>query len=386
MITSIKKQGYDVIVVGGGIAGCCAALAAARENKSVLLVEKHINAGGLATLGLISWFEPLCDGEGRQMHMGMTEEMIRLAVSCGYDNLPSEWGGTSGNQQLSDRYSTNFSPTFFSLALDDILRKNGVTILYDTLATYPEVDNNIVVGVTMENIDGRLFYPCKAVIDCTGEASIAMRAGVPTRTFDNAQTLVVHDTDRQRASEFVESGDMTKMRHWQWFKPSAETIGEVTSEKENEYIRICKQTALKYYADGNKNEREILTLPDIPQIRLIRAIVGAQTFLGREEDIDKKVPNSIGSTGDFAHCDYRFDIPYGCLYNPSFPNLLCAGRIVSADGNGANVLRVIPCCCLTGQAAGLAAAVAVEQSKSVADIYDLVRPRLAARGVAFEID
>lgn len=67
MITSVKKQGYDIIVVGGGIAGCCAALAAARENKSVLLVEKHINLGGLATIGLISWFEPLCDGEGRKM-------------------------------------------------------------------------------------------------------------------------------------------------------------------------------------------------------------------------------------------------------------------------------------------------------------------------------
>ena len=129
MITSVKKQGYDIIVVGGGIAGCCAALAAARENKSVLLVEKHINLGGLATIGLISWFEPLCDGEGRKMMGGMAEEMIRLAVCCGYDNLPEIWGGTSGNAQSSDRYSTHFSPTFFSLALDDILRKNGVTIL-----------------------------------------------------------------------------------------------------------------------------------------------------------------------------------------------------------------------------------------------------------------
>lgn len=83
MITSVKKEGYDIIVVGGGIAGCCAALAAARENKSVLLVEKHINLGGLATIGLISWFEPLCDGEGRKMMGGMAEEMIRLAVGCG---------------------------------------------------------------------------------------------------------------------------------------------------------------------------------------------------------------------------------------------------------------------------------------------------------------
>ena len=346
MITSVKKQGYDIIVVGGGIAGCCAALAAARENKSVLLVEKHINLGGLATIGLISWFEPLCDGEGRKMMGGMAEEMIRLAVGCGYDNLPEIWGGTSGNAQSSDRYSTHFSPTFFSLALDDILRKNGVTILYDALATYPEVDNNVIVGITVENIDGRLLYPCKAVIDCTGDAAVASRAGVPTRTYDNTQTYVVHDTNRQCAAEFVDSGNMTKLRHWQWFKPGEETIGEVTAAIENDYLRRSKQMTLAYYVGTDKNEREILTLPELPQIRLLRAIVGAETFLGRVEDIDKHVANSIGSTGDFAHCDYRFDVPY---------------------------------------AAGIAAAVAIEQNKSVADIYDLVKPRLASSGVAFEI-
>ena len=370
MIASVIKQGYDVIVVGGGIAGCCVALAAAREDKSVLLVEKHINLGGLATLGLISWFEPLCDGEGRKMTGGMVEEMIRLAVGCGYDNLPGIWGGKSDNEQLSDRYSTNFSPTFFSLALDDVLRKNGVTILYDALATYPEVDNNnVIVGITVENIDGRLLYPCRVVIDCTGEATVAARAGVPTRTYNNTQTYVVHDTNRQRATEFADSGDMTKLRHWQWFKPGVETIGEVTSYVENDYLRRSKQVTLAYYVGTDKNEREILTLPELPQIRLIRAIVGDETFFGRVEDIDKPVAKSIGSTGDFAHCGYRFDVPYGCLYNSDFPNLLCAGRIVSADGNGAHVLRVVPCCCLTGQAAGIAAAVAIEQNKSVADVY-----------------
>ena len=178
---------------------------------------------------------------------------------------------------------------------------------------------------------------------------------------------------------------MTKLRHWQWFKPGEETIGAVTSAIENDYLRRSKQMTLAYYVGTDKNEREILALPELPQIRLLRAIVGAETFLGRVEDIDKRVANSIGSTGDFAHCDYRFDVPYGCLYNSDFPNLLCAGRIVSADGNGAHVLRVVPCCCLTGQAAGIAAAVAIEQNKSVADVYDRIKPRLESRGVAFEI-
>ena len=75
----IKKGGFDVIVVGGGIAGIAASVAASRAGASVLLVEKGINLGGLATSGLISWYEPLCDGKGTQMVYGIAEELIKLS-------------------------------------------------------------------------------------------------------------------------------------------------------------------------------------------------------------------------------------------------------------------------------------------------------------------
>ena len=54
---------YDIIVAGGGIAGVCAAVAAKRTGASrVLLLEKGILLGGLATQGLIALYEPICDG------------------------------------------------------------------------------------------------------------------------------------------------------------------------------------------------------------------------------------------------------------------------------------------------------------------------------------
>ena len=64
---------YDVVVAGGGIAGVAAALAAKRNGAKVLLIEKQFLVGGLATLGLITIYLPLCDGEGKQVSFGIAE-------------------------------------------------------------------------------------------------------------------------------------------------------------------------------------------------------------------------------------------------------------------------------------------------------------------------
>ena len=77
----IEKQPYDVVVVGGGIGGIAAAVAAAREGAKTILLEKQINLGGLGTVGLISWYEPLCDGKGKKMIAGIGEELIKL-LTC----------------------------------------------------------------------------------------------------------------------------------------------------------------------------------------------------------------------------------------------------------------------------------------------------------------
>ena len=61
------KGEYDVIVCGGGVAGVSAALSAKERGKSTLLIEKSILLGGLATLGLINLFVPMCNGRGKQI-------------------------------------------------------------------------------------------------------------------------------------------------------------------------------------------------------------------------------------------------------------------------------------------------------------------------------
>ena len=83
-----KKDNFDIIVCGGGIAGCAAALEGARLGKKVLLLEKSTLLGGLATMGLINFFVPMCNGRGKQICKGMAEEFLRLSTKYSYDTIP----------------------------------------------------------------------------------------------------------------------------------------------------------------------------------------------------------------------------------------------------------------------------------------------------------
>lgn len=180
---------YDVIVVGGGVAGISAAVAASRKGAKTLLIEKSVILGGLATLGLISWYEPICDGTGKQMISGISEELIRLSVRESFDDLPVERGGKENSTRPNDiRYATHYSPTVFALLLTEYLEENGVTLRLDTLATYPDAEEGICKGILVETVGGREYFPAKFVIDATGDASVCHRAGVPTELGENYLT------------------------------------------------------------------------------------------------------------------------------------------------------------------------------------------------------
>ena len=383
-------ESADVVVVGGGIAGVASALAVAREGKSVLLIEKGINLGGLATVGLISWYEPLCDGEGNKMISGIAEELIKLACSVGYDDLPEKWGGKT--KRKNERYSAHYSPTFFAVALEKLLLDEGVKLLYDSRMTYPVMEGNICKGVIVENVGGREFYPAKVVIDATGDATVMARAGLDCVIGDNYLTYTVHAFDYDNAKEFVNSKDMSAIRRWKgagsdlWGNGHPEGMKlfhGVTAQDVTEFVIIGKQRLYKRFDGTDKDLREIMTLPTLAQYRKIRHFIGDTVFKAVDGE---RFSDSVGSCGDFRYPGKKYEIPYSCLYNSAFPNLLGAGRIVSAEGDGWEVTRVIPVCALTGQVAGIASAVAIEEGLPVSAVsYARLKERLKAKGVAFNL-
>ena len=142
---------YDVIVVGGGIAGCAAALAAVREGKSVLLLEKMTMLGGLGTAGHIVIYLPLCDGYGRQVIGGIAEELLLLSTKYSFHDDVAHW------RENGKRYETRYDGPAYALALEELLEQSGVAIFYDTLAVTPIMQGRRCKAVVVENKSGREY-------------------------------------------------------------------------------------------------------------------------------------------------------------------------------------------------------------------------------------
>lgn len=361
---------YDVIVVGGGVAGVSAAVAAARGGAKTLLMEKTVTLGGLATQGLISWYEPLCDGEGKQMIHGIAEELIRLSVKYGFEDLAPEWGGVSTPRPHYRRFATHYSPHIFALALIDYLEENGVALRLDTLATYPDVADGICRGILVETVGGREYFPTKMVIDATGDATVCARCGIPTEFGDNYFTYVTHEMNADDAQVLAESGNFCAARRWHNVGSDLFGNGNVggrivqvhTADDVTDFMVRGGKATLERLKQQDRFSREVLSIPTMPQFRKIRRIIGESEFDGSEDGV--RIDNAVGAMGDFRHAGRHFELPYTTLYNKAVGNLFAAGRIISAKGDGWEITRVIPVAALSGEVAGTAAALCVKHGQS----------------------
>ncbi len=378
-----ERESYDVIVIGGGIAGVSAAVAAARKGVSVLLVEKNVNLGGLATSGLISWYEPLCDGKGNQLIYGIAEELIKLSIKYSFDSLSEKWNGSvKFDERKNQRYSTFYSPTVFTLALDEFVEENGVRLRLDTLGVAPLMEGNFCKGIICESVGGKEFFGAKVVIDASGTAVVMERAGVPTVEGENFMSYVAQGFDVDDAERLAENKNICAFRRWIGVGSDMEGNGHpeemkrlkgTTADAVTEFVMYGKRKLLQRLKTKDRNSFDIMTLPDMPQYRTIRRIVGKTDFCAID---GQKFEDSIGNCGDFRDkgIGNHYQIPFGALYNTEFPNLIAAGRIISApQGDGWEVARVIPTCALTGEAAGNAAAFCVKNNCDVSSAEALFK-------------
>ena len=386
------RESCDVLVAGGGVAGVTAALCAAARGKKVVLLEKSCMLGGLATLGLINYFVPMCNGRGTQICKGMAETLLRKSAEFSWDTIPDVWqnGDPEDKSTACPRYTCRYSANVFAVVLTDELKRAGVELLYDCIAADPVMEKGRCVGVVTESKSGKQFIRAKMVIDTTGDADLLRRSGMPTVAGKNFYTYAAKAVTLDSCRKALEAGDIGKVytgigggginlfgKNQPADKPqwSGLTVDDVS-----DYLIDNQSVILEKLKKSDRKTRDIVMLPGMPQFRTTGRIDGDYTMT--TDDVYRHFDDSVCAVCDFEFREFLYEVPFRALTRKGFPNLITAGRSASGDGYLWGVLRVIPPAILTGQAAGEAAVLAIESDCAITDvnIAELQR-RLAAGGV-----
>ena len=348
---------YDVAVVGGGFAGISAALAAARGGKKVVLFERQFMVGGLATSGLITVYLPLCDGYGHQVSFGIAEELFRASVKHGYDcRYPYNWlDGIGTRTEKDQRFLVQFNPQLFALVAEKMLNEAGVDIIYGSFVCDAHVENRIIDYVAVENKSGRTNYYVKSVVDASGDLDVGVFAGAKYDSYTPGNLLAAwyYYTDEKgyRAKQFG-AADVI----YQEEELVTKRFGGIDAKETSEMVILSHEKILEdYLKRQNAGENLALsTIASIPQLRMTRKLVGEYVLAYDEQHT--RFEDSIGMVSDWIKRGPVWEVPFRTLYSKEVKNLITAGRITSVDEKLWNIMRVIPCCAVTGEAAGVAAA------------------------------
>ena len=370
------KKAYDIIVCGGGVAGVAAAVSAAKNGFSTLLLEKSNILGGLGTLGLINLFVPMCNGRGKQIIFGLAEKWLRMSAELGWDTIPEVWKNGEPKEPTSIRYIQRYSPAIFAYQLTEEIKKSGADILFDCMAVDPIMEGNVCQGVVTESKGGTAFYPCRILIDTTGDCDVLRRGGIPTVSGENFFTFSTKMVTLDNCRRALDANDIRHI-YSGMNGGNINLFGDrqpadvprwsgLSAEEVTDYIVRNHLIILDKLKTTDRKTREIVTTPGMPQFRTTAHIRGDYSL--KVADAYRHFDDSVCAINDFEHCDHLFEVPLRTLTRRDFPNIVTAGRSADGTGYGWDLLRVIPPAILTGQAAGEAACLAIKTNRAVAEV------------------
>ena len=397
----------DVLVVGGGPSGTAAAAAAARQGADVVLLERYNHLGGLSTGGLVIWIDRMTDWQGQLIIRGFAEELFdRLPADAVAGPPPAEWGSQdpARAQHWSLRtaayhgivtWSPTIDPERLKLLSQEIVIERGVKLVYHSWACLPLLEDRRVVGATFESKEGRMAIRAKVVVDATGDGDLFARAGAAFANdieendvhhcmntswlfagVDMQRWLDFRGTNPEGFNAFMAGGreacGLFERAFVSWRNDialfmgprqsgySALDVDDLTAVEVRSHRAMAAH--LDYYrrhAPGFENAYMVLSAPQIG-VRHARRLKGVDAVLRSRWSEGTALPDEVGVTPAVSPKFPNISIPYGALVPEQLDGLLACGRHISCDRNSHGFMREIPQCWITGQAAGVAAALAVK--------------------------
>lgn len=413
-----ERRECDVLVCGGGTAGLGAAIAAARNGATTILVERHGYCGGICVSSLVHTFDGArnCRNYDQFVVGGIPREVIRRLESINglaLDDNPPE--------------TLNFDPEAMKQVSDELLQAANVKLFYHLFAVEAICDQDRVESVIAAGKEGLWEIRAKVVIDTTGDGDISYFAGAEYEKDGQMQTM----------SQHFRIGGLTGNSSWETLEQkcraamdSAYRAGRAPKYGGPWFIRIrageITANCTRLYGDGTRTEdltraevmgredmRTILeifreSVPDFRHsyvlasgseigVRETRRILG--DYIVTADDVLKggniADPIALGSwpidihpadgrVGVHPHKDdppHPYPIPLGALQVRNRANLLVAGRCLSATHQAHGSTRVSGTAMATGEAAGTLAALAVARHGDVRSVpYDELASQLLRQG------
>ena len=407
---NIKNHTADICVIGGGLAGMCAAIAAARHGSRVILVHDRPVLGGNCSSEIRMW--PLGAHGKNRRETGIFEELV-------LNNLY--------------RNPTRNYPIWDSVLYESVKFCENLTVLLNCSVFDAEMNDKKISSVTGWQTTSYTFHRVTAeiFIDCSGDSILASLSGAEYRRGREAKSEFCEEAAPDLPDSFtmgsscliqaretpcpikyippewarkIESDEQIKNRPhaptdyrgnnfwWLELGGTEDTIAD--SEKiRDDLLALSFGTwdHIKNHGEHNAENWELDFLGFLPGKRESRRYVGDHILTqnevqagGKFKDIiayggwsiDNHPPLGFDHDGDpttYYSCPSPFGIPYCCLYSVNIENLMFAGRNISVTHAAMAASRVMATCAVLGQAAGTAAHIAAAKKIAPKGVGNYIR-------------